>query len=162
MRPHALDPPQTQFLIRPVRSTDADSLKSLFWQHRSDETIRLLLRYVLQCEQRGRGQGIVVQDENRIIAYGQVTQWGREAEISELIVLEAYRGYGVGTAMIQYLVNVARQIPVWRIAIGVMADNPRALALYERLGFTDRRTLTLPEQGDMYYLHLNLPDSDHI
>jgi putative acetyltransferase len=53
-----------------------------------------------------------------------------------MAVHDAYAGRGVGTALMQAVVDLAdRWWNVRRLELSVYADNPRAIALYERFGF---------------------------
>ena len=61
----------------------------------------------------------------------------RDPEITNLQVEPAARGRGAGTALIRFAEDLARGRGFARAAIGVGEDNPRAAALYERLGYTD-------------------------
>lgn len=94
-----------------------------------------------------------------MIGFGQLTIWSRSAEISDLIVSEAWRNQGIGSAMIARLIESARSLAKNRVEIGVAARNQRALALYRRLGFREDRTLNL-DVGDglepVMFLQLDL------
>ncbi len=50
---------------------------------------------------------------------------------------QAYWGLGIGTAMIGYLTELARQIGYEQIDLEVVADNTRAQALYLKCGFIE-------------------------
>lgn len=55
--------------------------------------------------------------------------------ISQLGVKEEFRSYGIGTALIQHQVELARNLGLRKCTLDVAITNPRAQALYERLGF---------------------------
>jgi ribosomal protein S18 acetylase RimI-like enzyme len=120
------------------------------------------LNRTLALSAKRRAFGLVavpVQQDDRPVAYGQVTCWPRVAEISDLIVSPAWRGQGVGSDMIHMLIGQASAWPVPAVEIGVAISNNRALALYRRLGFVDARTLRFdlgngPEP--VLYLNLNI------
>jgi RimJ/RimL family protein N-acetyltransferase len=46
-----------------------------------------------------------------------------------------WRGRGIGAALIEAILAWAREIGIGRVEIQAWSSNPRALALYERLGF---------------------------
>lgn len=50
------------------------------------------------------------------------------------------RGQGIGTALLNYQQNIAKQLGRKIYALDVALDNPKAQALYERLGFQAIRT----------------------
>ena len=62
------------------------------------------------------------------------------------------RGQGVGRAMLETLETWTDEVGVTRIGLGVFADNARARALYEHLGYVqegrERRMIRFPE-GDV-------------
>jgi ribosomal protein S18 acetylase RimI-like enzyme len=55
--------------------------------------------------------------------------------IHQLATMEALRSCGLGTALITAAENRIRRRGVPRAELGVELDNPRARALYERLGY---------------------------
>jgi ribosomal protein S18 acetylase RimI-like enzyme len=55
--------------------------------------------------------------------------------ISQLGVKEEFRGDGVGTALIGQLIELTRNRGLRKCVLDVAITNPRAQALYERLGF---------------------------
>src|SRR5690606_35640545 len=107
------------------------------WAHRSITRSQEHLKMIEEAAKKRRGLGIVVEKlkSKQIIAYGQIMTLTKCYEISDLIVSEAYRSQGIGTAMIQYLLQTYKKAHSSCIEIGVAASNPRALALYKRLGF---------------------------
>lgn len=160
--PLALLPPDPQWRLRPVRAGDFDRLRYELWRERSPEQARDLLNRALISAENRRGLGICAQapDGDMLIAFGMLTVWSRCVEISDLIVLEHWRGHGVGTALIQYFVNHASRMSIHCAEIGVALSNPRALALYRRLGFQDRYQLMLDlgrGREPVLYLRLELP-----
>jgi GNAT superfamily N-acetyltransferase len=162
--PLALQPPNNAIRIRSVRAGDLSSLQADCWSKRSLTHGRDLLRRVLDAEQRKRGMGIVVENEmvDRILAYGQIIQWTKCAEISDLIVSADYRSKGIGTAMIQYLIAKLAGPKPDCVEIGVAQSNPRALALYRRLGFRYSYSVKLDlGQGKEKISYLRLVFADY-
>lgn len=143
--PIALEPPNQDILIRPVRANDLSALRANCWSGRSEVRCRDLLRRVIDAANRKRGLGIVVENEavDALLAYGQVIHWTKCAEISDLMVIASHRSQGLGTAMIQYLIKHLPEPKPPCVEIGVAQSNPRALALYRHLGFQDSYTVNL-------------------
>jgi ribosomal protein S18 acetylase RimI-like enzyme len=146
-------------LIRPSQLADAASLNSMCWPERAHESVFELLRRTQRLAQNERGLGAVATWNNTPCGFGMLTLWPRAAEISDLIVHARYRSQGIGSLIIDYLTNAARDLRVQTLEIGVALSNPRALALYRRLGFIDGRTIEIelgngPEPVLYLYKHL--------
>jgi ribosomal protein S18 acetylase RimI-like enzyme len=110
---------------------------------RSLDRIMELLHRAQRLETNRRGLGAVATWDDRLCGFGMLTLWPRAAEISDLFVNAAYRGRGIGTSLIRYLTEAARELNVGTLEIGVALSNPHALALYRRLGFVDERTIEI-------------------
>jgi ribosomal protein S18 acetylase RimI-like enzyme len=159
--PLALHQPKSLFAIRHVDLSDVRSLHTRLWQSQDRDTTQDFIQRVLKFEEQKRGIGIVVVDNklspSTIVAYGQITQWVKCAEISDLMVHPDYRGQGIGTAMIQYLTHYSLTVKASCVELGVAMNNQRALALYQKLGFQDSYTLQLDlGQGTEPVLYLNI------
>jgi ribosomal protein S18 acetylase RimI-like enzyme len=143
-QPLALQPPDSFVTIRPVRIADAETLQERCWPERPYAAVYQLVLRARQNALQGRGLGAVtVDDDGQLVGYGQLTLWPGCAEISDLVVVASYRGRGLGTAMIQYLVRAAREMHVGCVEIGAALSNEGAVALYRRLGFVDDHTVWL-------------------
>lgn len=69
---------------------------------------------------------------------------GRDAFVDEIYLRDAYRGKGIGDRAIDLAVEKCRELGVRALHLEVDHVNPRARALYERVGFTahDRALMT--------------------
>ena len=94
------------------------------------------------------GTILVFAQGAKIIGYAiLINFWSNEyggivLTIDELLVLPSFRGKGVGTAFIRYLIEV-RYANFVALNLEVLPYNTRALKLYESLGF---------RQADRYHL----------
>ncbi len=131
--------------LRLVERADAWALQAACWPDRSLDTIVLRLEEVLRRTKHRMAWGVVAVASGVPVAYGQLARWSRAAEISDLIVAEAWRCRGIGTALIRHLLDLARQEGLREVEIGVALANERAHALYQRLGFELKRRV-------MFYL----------
>ena len=85
--------------------------------------------------------------DDRPVGFGKLARWQNAVEICNLAVGDKWRSLGVGTAMVNHLVEVARQLDFAWVEIGVAKANPRALALYRRLGFVHRERERILDLG---------------
>jgi ribosomal protein S18 acetylase RimI-like enzyme len=146
-----------EFEVRRVSPDDAAQLQQSCWANWPVEVVSEALERVEILAQQGRGFAVVACQGERILGYGQMTVWPRAAEISDLIVAPPYRDNGIGTALIGYLVDKVRTWHLPCVEIGAALSNPRALALYRRLGFKDARTIELDlGSGPETVVYLNL------
>ncbi len=160
--PLALQPPQSSVLIRPVRVSDTDGLTIHCWPGRPYMTVYNLLKRIAYQQTQKVALGVVaVTLDGQVCGYGQVVMWPTCAEVSDLIVTENLRGQGVGTAIVQTLVQAAAQLGAAEIEIGAAISNPRAAQLYRRLGFRDSHTVSLTIDGgkeNVQFLRLSVPE----
>lgn len=156
--PIALRPPNPAVPLRPVQLADAEALRSYCWPNRSLLSIHNLLRRTRRSQQDGRGLGLVLIDEHdKALGYGQFTLWPTCAELSEIVIAEPLRGQGLGTTLIQALVQKAGDYSAISFEIGVTASNTRAAELYKRLGFVYSHSLMVDlERGREKVLFLRL------
>lgn len=134
--------------FRPALPEDAAQIQASCLTGQPVELVRELLQRCQKAALNRRGLGLVaVLPDGGVIGFGQLTLWPRAAEISDLTVSVAWRGRGVGTALIARLTQAAREMHAGAIEIGVSLRNQSALRLYRRIGFQDGRILTL-DLGD--------------
>lgn len=156
--PLALRLPNPAVPLRPVQVADADALRSYCWPNRSLLAIHNLIARARRNQKDERGLGLVLIDQHeRALGYGQYTLWPTCAEISDVVIAEPLRGQGLGTTLIQALVQKASERGAISFEIGVAAANARAAHLYRRLGFEDSHSLMLDlERGVEQVLFLRL------
>lgn len=129
--------------VRSVTLDDAHDLQHTCWPDRTHDAIVEFLQRIAKLRAHRRGGGFVAERAGTICGFGLLTLWPRAAEISDLIVAPAYRSQGIGTQIISTLSNHARTLNATVVEIGVAMSNPRALALYRRMGFYDHHTLQI-------------------
>ena len=57
-------------------------------------------------------------------------------EIERIYVLKEMKGYGIGRLMIEKTIEMAKNNAFDYVWLGVWADNPAAIAFYQKMGFT--------------------------
>ena len=85
---------------------------------------------------------LVVEIDGQIVSMSDVECGERERarHVGQIgiSILPEYRGNGLGTAIMQTMIDWATAHPVIeKLALGVWADNAPAIALYEKMGFIE-------------------------
>jgi GNAT superfamily N-acetyltransferase len=99
------------------------------------------LEKILSDESVGRIH--VAREDGRVVAmasliYGISTaEGGLAASFEDMVVLPGYRGKGIGTSLLEYVVAQARKQGVLRLMLLTDKQNKRAQALYRKLGFVE-------------------------
>jgi GNAT superfamily N-acetyltransferase len=89
-------------------------------------------RAMWALQEQGGSTLLVAWDGDRPVGAGQLDLRGDVPELRNLQVDAAERGRGIGTAIVR---AAEERVAPGRLAVGVGLDNPRARALYERLGY---------------------------
>lgn len=100
------------------------------------------------CLRAGYGCWVLQRDE-RIIGYGVLSVAAGEAHVLNVCVDPAYQGHGHGRHLMRRLLDLARWHRAQRVFLEVRPSNPRAIALYDSLGFNEigRRPRYYPAHG---------------
>ena len=131
--------------IRPLQQQDIEILGHLhFPWSTKDETIAKWRRY-FEEQERGLRISRIVEQQNKIIGYGNLLlhseyppfSKNQIPEISDLWVFEEYRKQGIGSFLISHLETEAKQQGCSQIGIGVglYRDYGLAQKLYFQLGY---------------------------
>ncbi|HMK95624.1 MAG TPA: GNAT family N-acetyltransferase [Candidatus Limnocylindrales bacterium] len=158
-----------EVLLRPIKPEDEPLWLEMF-QGFSEESIRYRFFQVLKDtphEVRVRYCNIDYDREIAIVAEvvksGQrkilgvarisIEPDGKSGEIA-FIVTDRWQGLGLGTKMVDYVLDIAKEKGVENVYAIVLPDNTRALSLLKKIGFnfeylgdgTDRGTLNLKDE----------------
>lgn len=79
--------------------------------------------------------GLIAEDGDEIIGYAGITLASDSADIDNVAVAEPYRSSGVGTALVERLVEVAKNRGVNKVFLEVRVSNSVAMELYIKCGF---------------------------
>lgn len=94
--------------------------------------------FVLENIANGNPQFVVIADGG-VVGWCDVVRQTRpihaHAGVLGMGLLPAYRGRGYGRRLIEATLRAAKLARFSRVELAVHADNPRAIALYERTGF---------------------------
>jgi ribosomal-protein-alanine N-acetyltransferase len=80
---------------------------------------------------------VVLVDAETIIGYGVLSSGASEAHILNVCVRPELHGKGHGRRIVKRLLDIARWHRSERVYLEVRPSNPRAIALYESIGFNE-------------------------
>ena len=103
----------------------------------------------------------IAQSEGRTMGFSSLKSVGPDVtELSGLIVLERDRGKGVGTALLEKALNVAKEQGFKRVEVKTEAFNLQAIAFYKSHGFQNAGRVKENIEGtvvDLLVLERKLP-----
>jgi putative acetyltransferase len=135
--------------IREVKSNEAQAAREVMfavcqeiWGDTPEETLSFdpMLDYdgLPESYRRKGGIFLVIADGEQVVGSGAVRCYeSKTAEIKRVWLLKPYRGKGLGKALMQMLIDFARQAGYERIwlQVGSPELQPEAIGLYEKFGF---------------------------
>ncbi len=135
----------SEIVIRPVRAEDAEAVNEI---RRQPGVMRFILSMPSERVATNRGflEGLgpdehvfVAEVEGRVVGMaGLHVAAGRRRHAGGIgiAVHDDFHGRGIGRALMEALLDVAdNYLGLVRVELEVMADNDRAIKLYESLGF---------------------------
>lgn len=98
---------------------------------------------ILACEDEGKIVGFILLQAKQRPDFSFIVP-GKHCYIMDLIITENNRNNGFGTALMNSAKDWAKEQECNIISLDVLANNTRAIKLYEKLGF-------IPKAQEMYY-----------
>ena len=80
-------------------------------------------------------RGVLAEDGGEIVGYGGITVTYDTADIANVAVTEAFRRSGVGSAILEELLSLAKSVGAKKVFLEVRVSNATAMALYLKHGF---------------------------
>ena len=80
---------------------------------------------------------IVLGDGNALVGYGVLSCAAGEAHVLNVCVVPQLHGKGCGRRIVKRLIDIARWQRAERVYLEVRPSNPRAIGLYESIGFNE-------------------------
>jgi acetyltransferase len=105
------------------------SMLALFTQIDYDRHIALVAIAENQPEEKMLGVARIIKDRNL-----------KEAEFS-VVVADQWQGKGIGAALLQRCLSIARQQGLEKVTGVVLAENTQMLALGKKMGFKSKKEL---------------------
>lgn len=110
---------------------------------------------------------LVVHSDDELVAYAGLSapSGAEQADIQTIAVDDTHRRLGIGTLLVQQLLDAARARGAREVFLEVRADNPAARTLYERHGFTEvavRPRYYQPDGVDAVVMRATMSGADHV
>ena len=135
-----------------IREATGDNLQAVIdlWNSVASEGKYLLTERVTDFQRRWFAQAIkgkiglwvVSEIKARIVGACNLIPRGlgsvnksRHVLTSGMAVLKEYRGIGIGTALMEYVINWAKTLDYEKISLSVFSTNAPAINLYQKFGF---------------------------
>ncbi|SMF74498.1 Protein N-acetyltransferase, RimJ/RimL family [Xaviernesmea oryzae] len=94
--------------------------------------------FILDMIENGHPQFVAVVD-GEVVGWCDIRREGRPSHAHRgslgMGIIPGYRDKGLGRRLITAALDAARELGLHRVELHVHADNPRAIALYEKVGF---------------------------
>ncbi len=148
--------------IEPLRPEDYHKCSNI-WNIKNQplaetwlEEIKNGNRMVFVCKINGEfiGEGALVLDTGD----SDYTIPNQRIYVSRMIVKKEYRNRGIGSEILAFLVDKAKNMGYSEMTIGVDKDNINALHMYNKFGFTEVLFDGADENGEYFKLMKNIKE----
>lgn len=124
------------------RETDYLTYGSEGLPYTRDEELSIILKY----QQSDKDILLLIESDDQLIGMGNVTTIDphRQNHVAEIgiSIIEEYWGYGIGSMLLDALIEFAKQVGLRVLTLEVVTENQRAVRLYEKFGFKTVGKLT--------------------
>ena len=144
------------FKIEPLRLEDYHRCSNIWnmkaqpftekWQKEIAEGNRLVFIYKINDEFIGEGALVLETGDS------DYTIPNQRVYVSRMIVKKEYRNRGIGSEILTFLIEKAKEMGFSEMTIGVDKDNENALHLYRKFGFTEVLFDGADEDGEYFKL----------
>ena len=129
----------------PERVVSASSF--LTWIPLALSCIRSLRRILLRISSSLAYISVCSLYSDKLIGFAFIRFRSRLYGNLGIVVRDDFQGMGVGSRLMHYLIILARREGIKRVRLTVLADNYKAIKLYEKFGFKKTRFI---KEGDIY------------
>jgi RimJ/RimL family protein N-acetyltransferase len=151
--------------LRPATEEDAEAIiqavdsvareRAYFLRSRFEQDVVAERAFITKTAEQGN-LFLLAELDGTLVGWVTLFRGGHEfrrhtAELG-MGVLRAFRGLGIGTALLRYALEWAARHNVEKVNLGVRASNQRAQALYRKFGFVEegRRVKEIKDPANEY------------
>ena len=129
--------------VRPATRDDAAVICTIYNQGIEDRiaTLETELRTPDERRQWMAARGprhpvVVATTDGQVVGWGSLNAFNPRPADDSVYVERAWRGRGVGKALLQHVLGLARRIGYHKMVLATFPYNDAGLALYRRMGFS--------------------------
>jgi ribosomal protein S18 acetylase RimI-like enzyme len=125
-------------IVREAKSTDVEAIARLSregFEGLYDFDWRANAEALLSACESGKVAVGVADVEGAVVGYCNLRAWPAGGWIDQLVVTRDHRRRGVGRALVDYMVQRAKEMRFWKVSLIVSESDAEALGFYESYGF---------------------------
>jgi ribosomal-protein-alanine N-acetyltransferase len=122
--------------LRPMKPDDLDQVLDIEERSYVDPWLREHFEYELLVSSISKM--MVLEIHHEVIAYVGLWLLAPEIHITNITVDPKYRYRGLGSRLMEYVINLAYELRIKQVTLEVRHNNMAALALYRKFGFEVR------------------------
>lgn len=120
-----------------IRSMDSEDARQVAELEKATFSLPWSEKGFLDALQMENNILIVAEEDSKILGYICMYVSFDEGEITNVVVSPEYRGQGIGSRMMEYIFELARNKSIQRIVLEVRVSNGLAIGLYNKCGFQE-------------------------
>lgn len=133
------------------------------WAHRDDPPMRLPTFFESEIAalplpaQRPKGDIVMAVEDGKVFGIALLVPFeSMAAELKRLYVKPEMQGRGIGRAIVEVLIGVAKELGYRSVILDVMSSRTIAVELYRSIGFAPTRALRHYDTHEMLFFELIL------
>ncbi len=129
-------------IIREMTMADYDAAMAL-WQRTEGMGLRPAdaPEHIARYLARNPGLSFVAMDGDRLVGTVLCGHDGRRGYLQHLAVERAYRGQGIGKALVERVLNALRDVGIRKCHLFVIKENQAAIAFWRHIGWELRQDI---------------------
>lgn len=121
--------------ITPMQLVDLDQIKDILLEEFDDFWTFSMLKQELENTNNLNSTYFVVKKTEEIVGFAGIIKIIDEITIMNIVVKKSKRKLGIGSALLQKLIDFSREQKATSITLEVNYKNEPAIALYQKFGF---------------------------
>ena len=121
--------------ITPMQLVDLDQIKDILLEEFDDFWTFSMLKQELENTNNLNSTYFVVKKSEEIVGFAGIIKIIDEITIMNIVVKKSKRKLGIGSALLQKLIDFSREQKATSITLEVNYKNEPAIALYQKFGF---------------------------